>query len=186
MKNFYKLALIALGAGLLFGSFVFAQDQKTEQESVKKFKQYTSDLMAKYKAEKHERTEHAVYCPNLGPGATGYVKAAYEPDAGYTIDVRKTDSLITPYIGILKLQWNKRYSDCEDTREKAQAQSNLSHPDSLEYRYTYGFQDGEWVSQGREIGNVTSEGIQWESCREEKAYLEANGYEVDFGCSVTY
>ncbi len=176
MKNIYQSALIALAVGLMFDSSAFAQHQAAEQEAVQKFKQYTSDLMVKYKAEKYERTEHAVYCPNWGPGAHGYVKAAYEPDSSYKIDVRKTDSLITPYVGILWLQWDKRYSDCKDTREEAQTQSDLPNRDHLAYQYKYGFQDGHWIPQDRLIGSVTEQGIRWEFCGEEKAYLEPKGY----------
>jgi hypothetical protein len=166
---------------------IFLGDEKAEQQAVRSFKQYISDLMTRYKADNHQRIERPVRCQVRGK-PHGYVKGTHEPGADYTFDVRKTDSLVTPYIGILELRWRDHYSECQETREKAEAQSELPDGNLLKYRYTYGFQDGKWIPQGREIGSFTAEGneFRWESCSKEQAYLEADGFEADFGCLVPY
>ena len=163
----------------------FICDEKAEQEAVNTFKRYVTDLMARYKAEKHERIERHPRCDIEGV-PHGYLKATYEPDLAYTFDVRKTDSLVSPYVGILELRWKERHSDCEETRDKAQSHSDLPYSNDLRYRYTYVFRDGKWVPHGREIGSMTAEGneFRWESCEDERAHLEAGGYDADFGCVV--
>lgn len=155
---------------------------QSEADVVKSFKEYVSNLMVRYKADKHERTEfEPAYC-----GTTerpGYVRTSYEPSTAYKLDVRKTDSLISPYFGTLLIEWNQHYSDCKETREKAQAQLSLGHFGSgPTYRYTYAFQDGKWVPTDREVWSTST----WESCVEERSHLAGSGYELDFGCSVPY
>ena len=115
-----------------------------------------------------------------------YAKSSFEPSIDYKVDVRKTESLVSPYVGTVLFKWNERYSDCQDTREKAQAQTDLKHSDSLSYRYTYAFQDGKWVSTEAEVGSVSADNgsFYWESCADERAQLSSM-YELDFGCLVS-
>ena len=159
-------------------------DEKAEQDAVKMFKQHVSSLISKYNAEKHVRVEYSPLCGTTNPH--GYLKASYEADLHYKLDVRRTDSLITPYVGILGLRWNERYSECRKTGEEAQTQSDFPHSDFLDYRYTYGYQDGKWIPQDREVGGLTDHGVEWEQCADEKAKLEAMGYEADYGCLVPF
>jgi len=143
-------------------------DEKADQEATTKFKQYVSDLIARYKGEKHERIESGLGVTVAVCGMDkldGYVKVAYEVGT-YGIDVRKTDSLITPYVGVLELTWDSHSSRCHDTKEEAQADAELPKPGSFKYRYTYGFQDGKWVPQSREVRGMDSEGneFHWSPC----------------------
>jgi hypothetical protein len=153
--------------------------KRPEADVVKSFKENVSSLMARYEADKHERIEFD-YC-GTGIERPGYIRASYEPNTLYAVDVRKTDSLVSPYVGILLIEWNKHYSDCEETQEKAQAQSRLGHFGSLKYRYTYAFQDGKWVPTNHEVQGSSG---MWESCAEEKAHLAQmrTRYELDVGC----
>jgi hypothetical protein len=123
--------------------------QQSEANVVKSFKENISSLMARYRADKHERIEFD-YC-GTGTERPGYIRTSYEPNTAYAVDVRKTDSLVSPYVGILLIEWNKHYSDCKETQEKAQAQSGLGHFNSLKYRYTYALQDGKWVPTEHEV-----------------------------------
>jgi len=175
----FVLALLAHSA--------YGAAESVDQQAVKTFKGYVTELMSRYKAEKHVRVEATPICGTLD--APGFVKAAYKVSSDYKIDVRMTDSLISPYIGIVEFQWKEQYSDCENSPEQAAAQKNLSHlshPDSLKYRYTYAFQDGKWVPADREIGslNSTATEVEWESCKEEARQLAATKFKLDFGCSV--
>jgi hypothetical protein len=181
-------SVLVISVLVLFAPSVFVGDEKAEQEAVKTFKQYVSDLMGRYKAEKHERTGTSPHCEEGGSPPFPYLRAVYEPSVDYKIDVRKTDSLVTPYAGILEFRWNERFSVCHETREEAQADSKLSGSNSLKYRYTYAFQDGKWVPKDREIGSLSidSSRWEWESCADEEAYLAPRGYEADFGCLVPY
>src|SRR6185437_13175994 len=110
-------------------------------------------------------------------GRSGYIKAAYEPNPSYKVDVRKTDSLVSPYVGFLLLDWDKQYSDCEATQERASSQRNLPHFGYIRYRYTYAFQDRQWIATEHELRG--SDG-PWETCEEEKAHLAGSGYGLDY------
>src|SRR6185437_16079659 len=65
----------------------------SEADIVKNFNKNISDLMMRYKAAKQERIEFDPYCGTTG--RSGYIKAAYEPNPSYKVDVRKTDSLVS-------------------------------------------------------------------------------------------
>jgi len=164
---------------------VFSGDEKTEeQQAMKTFKQYVSDLMERYRVEKYEQVDATSHCEGHE-----YVKSSYEPSVASKVDVRKTDSLVSPYAGILEFQWNERYSDCQATREKAQAQSDLKNSNSVNYRYTYAFQDGKWVPTEAEIGSVNPDDVshlKWESCADDVTHLTRSGFKPDFGCTVPY
>jgi len=178
-RHRFLLALFA--ALILWVPPVSLGDEKAEQQAVKTFKQYVSDVVAHYKAGKHERIEHSNHC---GLQMDYYLKSAYEVGE-YRIDVRKTDSLLTPYIGVLELRWNERYSGCEETWDGAEAQSDLPHSDSWGYRYTYGFQEGKWVLKESELERKTYEGdVVWASCAKELAYTGKRMYDPPFGCTV--
>src|ERR1019366_1066665 len=131
------LGTIFLAALVLLSPSVFAADEKAEQDAVKKFKQYVSDLITHYKSQKHERIESdPPVCVFVDRPLQGYARVAYEVGTYEIVDVRKTDSLITPYVGILELAWDSHYSSCQDTEEKAKAESNLQDK-YVPFKYHY-------------------------------------------------
>lgn len=61
--NRYGLLVLLFAVLILSAPSVFSGDEKTEeQQAVKTFKQYVSDLMAGYKTEKHEKVYVSVRC----------------------------------------------------------------------------------------------------------------------------
>ncbi len=186
-------------------------DDKSDQEKavVKSFNQFAADLIASFKAEKHEIVESDRYvsCVSMrnngdiifptgdGPPEakkrqkpsdvsaanslwfsahvmdTRFRRSRYEPSVDYGIDVRKTDSLISPYLGVVEFHWIGYRTDCAKTKEEAQAKGLPTEENLLvKYRYTYAFQDGAWVRQKREVYYS-----EWKDCKKS---------EFDFGCSV--
>ncbi len=98
-------------------------------------------------------------------------RSLYQPTVDYGVDVRKTDSLISPYLGVVEFHWIGYRTDCAKTKEEAQAKPLPAKENFLvKYRYTYAFQDGAWVRQKREVYYS-----EWKDCKE---------LEFNFGCSA--
>jgi hypothetical protein len=180
------LALLTTGFG------TFARDEKSEQAIVKSFKQFAAELIGRYGATNNESIQHWQMPPCETPeDLQGMLKAGvlpsqweeqhphfrkgrYEPSTDYAVDVRKTDSLISPYVGIIEFHWLGRYGACAKTPEEAQASPVSDKVEyGVKYRYTFAFQDGAWVPQGREIGGADPD--KWTDCK---------GNKSDFGCHV--
>lgn len=175
----------------------FAFDQKSEQAVVKSFKQFAADLVAGYSARKNEWAEpwqmppcetvqdvleavhRGISHAQWAEDHPHFRKGRYEPSTDYGVDVRKTDSLISPYLGVIEFRWFGRYGGCAKTREDAQAGSVSDKVEyDVKYRYTFAFQDGAWVPQGREIyelGISKEDPDKWKDCKDN---------ERDFGCHV--
>jgi hypothetical protein len=102
-------------------------------------------------------------------------KELYEPDTEYSIDVRKTESLISPYVGFIEFKWHEHDGDCAQTKEEAEAKPFHATGVYQTYRYTYAFQDGTWVPEGRQIHH--EDPSELEDCKDSN--------ERDFGCHVS-
>lgn len=137
MNRLHKPALITIVAGALLGSLLHAQDQKAERDAVvKSFKQYIESYIQSYKTDNHERVHKAV---------AGWVRGYYLPDRNYNIDIRSTDSLISPYTGICEFTLVSHWTDFHKTKEEAERDDNFIRVESDKHRHTYAFQDGHWV-----------------------------------------
>jgi type II secretory pathway pseudopilin PulG len=141
MRRLHKLILIAI-VGLLACPGVPAQDQKSEREAVvKSFKQYIKDYMDSYKTDKRERVQEF---------GAGWAKEYFAPDSNYGIDVKATDSLISPYSGVCEFTIMRRWTAYHVTKEDAEKDNNFINAQSVKHKHTYAFQEGRWVPSGRQ------------------------------------
>jgi len=116
MRRLCRLAWIAI-IGLLLCPVVFSADEKAEREAVvSSFKQYIRDYMDSYKTDKRERVNR------LGGG---WAKEYFAPDSHYGIDVKATDSLISPYSGVCEFTMTRRWTAYHATKEDAEQVSML-------------------------------------------------------------
>ena len=118
-----------------------------EQEIVESFKTFVSDTMtpiiASYQGE-HYSIKYAD-CSPIHEKSYWYKSTVTTPR--YVIDVKKTDSLISPYLGLLDITNDLiSYKGKYDSAKEAETSSVQESPFMLRHnRYTYAYQDGNWV-----------------------------------------
>jgi hypothetical protein len=132
----YGVSVFLFGMVILLMPSIFIGDEKADQDGVKAFKQYVSGYMTSYETDKREQVV------KLGGG---WVKMRFEPVGVPNIDVRKTDSLISPYIGVCEFTLARHYTAFHPSREAAQADDQLVNGGETKHKHTYAFQDGHWV-----------------------------------------
>ncbi len=74
----------------------------------------------------------------------------FQPDqrsAG--IDVQKTTSLVSPYVGTLEFQLVQHFTAFHKTRKEAESDSDFVGSRAVTHRHTYAYQDGMWVPKIR-------------------------------------
>jgi len=156
LNTYLTVMVISLAAGVLACAATRAQDQKPERDAVvKSFKQYIKDYVDSYKTHKRVR---------FLAKENGGVKADFEPDQNYSIDVKTTDSLISPYIGVCEFTMMIRTTAVHTTIEEAEKDNNFIHVETLKHRHTYAFQEGHWVPTLRQ--NYWDYYHEWHSCDE--------------------
>ncbi len=90
---------------------------------------------------------HPGTCHVVKPVKTVWFKAYTEKVVQYGFDVKVTDSLVTPYTGVLSYS-EVFYSTLKhSTKEEAEQDNNFSPPYTSLHTRTFGYQDGKWVSQ---------------------------------------
>ena len=143
MKKFI-LTLICL---FCFSVSCFA----SEQEAVDSFKTMTNNIVSEIQDNFNSRQAVIKFVE-----ASAYNKAYWFKTKPYKIevsmDIVKTDSLLSPYKGILVLrQIDIEYHDANNdtkfnTKEDAyKAIMNTENPDLIINRYTYLYQDNQWI-----------------------------------------
>lgn len=128
---------------------------QSSSDVVASFKKYVADYMNSYKTDRREMVRL------LGGG---WAKEYFEPlpDAG--IDVRKTDSLVSPYMGVVEFTLITRYTTFHKTRTEAEADNNFVQTRQTKHRHTYAYQDGSWVPKTRQ--NCLPMLDEWYECNE--------------------
>jgi hypothetical protein len=66
-----------------------------------------------------------------------------------SIDVERTTSLVSPYIGTLEFQMVEHYTAFHETREDAEADSAFVNSQVKTHKHSYAYQDGKWVPKTR-------------------------------------
>ncbi|AYB38217.1 hypothetical protein [Brevibacillus laterosporus] len=81
-------------------------------------------------------------------------------------DVRKTDSLVSPYIGTISFTLNPQSTDIFNTKDEAAKDTNFIDKDSyVPHRLTYAFQNNNWILKKEEIfSDILGE---WRLCKED-------------------
>ena len=83
----------------------------------------------------------------------GWHKLTVSPKADYKLDLRSTDSLLSPYVGTI--EYNTARCITAYWKTKAEAQKDTACAD--QHRDTYAYQDGKWVLKSRRFLTPASE-----------------------------
>ena len=76
---------------------------------------------------------------------TVWFKTYTEKVVQYGFDVKTTDSLVTPYTGVLSYSEVAWFTTRHPTKEEAEQDNNFTPPLTSPRTRTFGYQDGKWV-----------------------------------------
>lgn len=138
---------------LILGATALPASAQSDADVVKSFKAYVADYVASYKT---NRREHVVETSG------GWSRQYFEVDPEFSIDVRKTDSLISPYLGVAEFLLTMHYTAFHKTQAESEADHSFVQSMSMKHRHTYAYQDGAWALKSREEYNSTLGG--WYDC----------------------
>ena len=131
---------------------------KTPQESsqvVSSFTNYIATFMASYKVDRRERVSKSSW---------GWTKEYYEPSGEPNIDVMRTDSLVSPYLGICEFNLVRHRTGFHSTRADATQDNTFVASDMAQHRHQYAYQNAKWVQKTREY--FSNAGGKWYDCNE--------------------
>src|SRR6267142_6935957 len=129
-------SFVILGQGLALG-----QDASNDKQVVESFTAYVQRHLASYEHNRRERTT------KLGGG---WVREYFQPDqSSASIDVQKTASLVSPYIGTVEFQLVQHYTAFHKTRKDAEGDSAFVNSRAVTHKHSYAYQGGKWVPKTR-------------------------------------
>lgn len=131
-----------------------------EHTVVSSFQKYITDFMASYKTNNREMVSE------LGGG---WAKEVYRPLGEPSIDIKKTDSLISPYVGICQFTLRADRTAFHKTKEEAAKDSKFVDSIDRDHRHRYAYKSEKWVSTAREYHTQVDERIdlgEWYDCNE--------------------
>lgn len=182
LRNFIKI--IACIFILTFISFAQESTNTINVDPVQSFKEYIKNYFESYKSDKRERIT------KLGGG---WVKECYEPDYDYKIDVQKTNSLITPFMGICEFTLIRRITNFHKNLEDTESDSLFVKSDKRTHIHNYGFQERKWIVTSRKsqdpvlaelVNPITKSATlnKWYDCNEVIKFGELKGTSNIHGC----
>ncbi len=124
----------------------------SSSDVVSSFRQYIRDYMASFKTDGRERVFFVE--------GQGWRKMTYAPKGDPSIDVRKTDSLISPYLGTCEFTLVGSATAFHPTEAQARTDTTMNEVTANDHRHSYAFQDGHWVVKKREAKMFND----WYSC----------------------
>ena len=153
-----KPLLFLLSVFLLYPSQTVAQSE--DQEALAAFKAYVSHHLTSYQQNRRQRV--MMY-------SQGWVSEYFEPDpASASIDVEKTNSLVSPYTGSLDFRLIRHRTAFHASRQDAASDSNFVQQDSWVHKHTYAHQEKQWVPNTRESKPEKFTTAEWSRCDEGK------------------
>lgn len=151
--------LAAVICFLLLPLTAVAQDHpqpQTSEDIVGSFKAFVDDY---FKKAYTDSTDYAVVA--LLPTHT-WMKMYFVRSGDYSIDVRKTDSLVSPYVGVLEFPIEKYSTTAHKTEEDAKADNNFFPPvPAPRQRKNFALQDNKWIQKSEQY----SVADEWADCR---------------------
>ena len=111
-----------------------------EQDIVNSFKVFVANLVAPIEA-----TYNKGYY-DIVDGINGYCKTN-NYDLTYTYDIKKSDSIMYPYIGILSVRNKTASSKNYKTEQEARNAFDVQFVLENEKRYIYKYDNGKWVGK---------------------------------------
>lgn len=121
----------------------------TDAEIVISFKQYISDNMNKVLATYNGEHFSVIYSDSY----KDWFKTRDDIDSNYKIDIKKTDSLLYPYVGTLEVNKRIAFYQHRDSKESAANDTNINRYVTETYRFTIAYQDNQWVVTDSKINN---------------------------------
>lgn len=144
-----KLLIVTLM--LLFVITGIAYAEPSDSEVVSAFKQYVSDevtrAIASYEPGSYQVKQHVITSVSSNGTKKTIVwrKGIDELHPKYTIDVKKNNSLISPYIGTMEIEKTYyAYEDCP-TKEEAEKSTKEMWRNKYKCRFELAYQDNKWV-----------------------------------------
>jgi hypothetical protein len=137
-----------------------------EEQAVASFQQIAKDYVNIYNQSKHEQVRHRDELRSMAvvvPG--GWWKVYSEIADDPKIDVRRTDSLVSPYVGTLDFYVSVHATESMyGSQDSASQATDFSSKHSLIHHLrTYAYQNGAWVLQSRKyLDDANDEG--WQDC----------------------
>lgn len=148
---------IILTTGMLMTTLVAAGipvlKAQTDQENtvVNSFRKAVNDFVPV-----HIQQSHTVV-----RAGCGWLKDYFEPSPNYRIDVQKTNSLVSPYLGVVEFNVTRHATKCHKTQAEAEKDDSFSSDaggyETTTHRDTFVFQDKMWVLKSRELYNTNSD-----------------------------
>lgn len=134
-----------------------------DAEVVASFKQYVKEEVAKalatYKEGEYQvnQYEHSTYSGREGKKIDIiWRKYRQELNSQYNLDLKKTDSLISPYVG--KVSISKNYYIYHDFPTKLEAEKDTEYMESItDYKFTVAYQDDQWVVIKVQVDNMETD-----------------------------
>jgi len=171
MRTLKIYAVMALNAILLVcGSVVLAQSPE-EAAVVTTFRNYISRHLSSYEQ------DNRLAVTKLG---CGWAKIYYKVEGEYGIDVQRTSSLISPYVGVCEFNLRRHYTACHPTREGAQQDNSFVKTDVFLHKHAYAYQDNKWGPKKREYYAAFIK--TWFSCDDPIVGEEEQGKRTTGGC----
>jgi hypothetical protein len=119
----------------------FGQDASNDKQVVESFRTYMQQHFASYEHNRRERTTLL---------SQGWMKMYYQPDQSSAgIDVQRTASLVSPYIGTLEFKLVNHFTAFHKSRKEAESDSTFVNSKAVSHTHTYAYQDGKWVPKTR-------------------------------------
>jgi hypothetical protein len=127
---------------ILAPALALAQSSSEDKQAVESFKSYVQQHLASYKQNRRERVTL------LGGG---WVREYFEPNLDSTsIDIQKTASLVSPYVGKVDFQLIRHITKFHKSRSEAEVDSAFVQETAVTHKHTYAYQDGKWVPKVRQ------------------------------------
>jgi hypothetical protein len=133
------------------------------------FKQVTSDYLKS--TDGHEEVFHQDFQSGsmaIPPQIEGWRKWHYDLDReSASFDVKKTESLVSPYLGTLAFVAHVRRSQVYASQDEARQATELSDSDpsvGVNHLHTYAYQDGKWTLKSRDCKFTNDGDDKWDGC----------------------
>src|SRR5579872_2113931 len=133
ITGFFLLAILCIT-----GTFAQEHGQAGIAES---FKSYAKHFIATKRVDvTYDDEEHG-----------GWQKLTVVPKADYKLELRSTDSLLSPYIGTIEYKTARCITAYWKTKAEAQKDTACADQTIWQHRDIYAFQDGKWIVKSRKF-----------------------------------
>jgi hypothetical protein len=129
---------------LMLGATTLVTLAQSDSDVVTSFKGYVADYVEGYKTDRREQIVQSGDA--MGQPVPGeWHKESFDAPQSVNIDVQKTNSLVSPYIGVLEFSLTEHNTAIHKSKDDAENDSNFIQVLVFQHRHTYAFQDGVWV-----------------------------------------